>query len=64
MAMHLVGQPFDPQLARVIGTAADSAAADGLVLEEVRAGYFWENQGPRTAEVIVSKTGAGPGEPS
>ena len=34
-AMRLVGQPFDPQLARAIGTAADPAAADGLVLEEV-----------------------------
>jgi molecular chaperone GrpE len=63
-AMQLIGQPFDPQLARVIGTAADPAAADGLVLEEVRAGYFWESQVLRTAEVIVSKTGAGPGEPS
>jgi molecular chaperone GrpE len=62
--MRLVGQPFDPQLARVIGTAAAGSAADGLVLEEVRAGYFWESQVLRTAEVIVSKAGTGQGEPS
>jgi len=60
--MQLVGQPFDPRRARVVGTSADSAAADGTVLEEVRPGFLWDDQVLRTADVIVSKNGTGQGE--
>jgi len=59
---QLVGQPFDPRRARVVGTSADSAAADGTVLEEVRAGFLWDDQVLRTADVIVSKSATGTGE--
>lgn len=62
VAARLVGRPFDPRLARVVGTSADSAVAEGTVLEEVRAGFLWEDQVVRTAEVIVSKGDAGKGE--
>jgi molecular chaperone GrpE len=54
--------PFDPRLARAIGTAADSAVAEGTVIEEVRAGFLWDDQVLRTAEVIVSKGDAGKGD--
>ncbi len=60
--MQLAGQPFDPRRARVVGTSADSAAADGTVIEEVRAGFLWDDQVLRTADVIVSKNGTGQGE--
>jgi len=60
--MQLVGQPFDPRGARVVGTSADSAAADGTVIEEVRAGFLWGDQVLRTADVIVSRNAAGQGE--
>jgi len=60
--VQLVGQPFDPRRARVVGTSADSAAADGTVIEEVRAGFLWDDQVLRTADVIVSKNAAGQGE--
>ena len=60
--MRLVGLPFDPRHARVVATSADSAAADGTVLEEVRAGFLWDGQVLRTAEVIVSKNASGQGE--
>jgi len=59
---QLVGQPFDPRRARVVATSADGSAADGTVLEEVRAGFLWDDQVLRTAEVIVSKSAAGTGE--
>ena len=60
--MQLVGRPFDPRLARVVGTAPDRSVAEGTVIEEVRAGFLWDDQVLRTAEVIVSKGDNGIGE--
>ena len=62
VATQLAGLPFDPRLARAIGTAADSAVSEGTVIEEVRAGFLWDDQVLRTAEVIVSKGDAGKGD--
>jgi molecular chaperone GrpE len=62
-AMQLLGRPLDPRLARVVGTAIDRTAAEGTVVEEVRAGFLWEDHVLRTAEVIVSKADPGTGEP-
>jgi molecular chaperone GrpE len=62
VATQLAGLPFDPRLARAIGTAADSSVAEGTVIKEVRAGFFWDDQVLRTAEVIVSKGDAGKGD--
>jgi len=63
VATQLAGLPFDPRLARAIGTAADSSvAAAGTVIKEVRAGFLWDDQVLRTAEVIVSKGDAGKGD--
>jgi molecular chaperone GrpE len=60
---QLVGRPFDPRLARVVGTSPDRSVAEGTVLEEVRTGCLWEDQVLRTAEVIVSKGDIGKGDP-
>ena len=62
VATQLAGLPFDPRLARAIGTAADSSVAEGTVIEEVRAGFLWDDQVLRTAEVIVNKGDAGKGD--
>jgi molecular chaperone GrpE len=62
VGLRLQGQPFDPLQARAIATVADSAAPDGTVMEEVRAGFLWDDQVLRTAEVIVSKSGTRTGE--
>jgi molecular chaperone GrpE len=62
VAQRLEGQPFDPRIARIVGTSADSAAPDGTVIEEVRAGFLWDDQVLRTAEVIVSKAATQTGE--
>ncbi len=58
----LLGEPFDPGLARVIGTSPDASVAEGVVIEEVRSGFLWNDQVLRTAEVIVSKSDAGEGK--
>jgi molecular chaperone GrpE len=62
VATQLAGFPFDPRLARAIGTAADSSVAEGTIIKEVRAGFLWDDQVLRTAEVIVSKGDAGKGD--
>ena len=62
VATQSAGLPFDPRLARAIGTAADSSVAEGTVIKEVRAGFLWDDQVLRTAEVIVSKGDAGKGD--
>jgi molecular chaperone GrpE len=61
-AAKLLGRPFDARLARVVGTSADAAVAAGIVTEEVRTGFLWDDQVLRTADVIVSKGNAGKGE--
>lgn len=60
--IELVGQRFDPRLARAVGTRQDVHAGPGIVLEEVRAGYAWDDELLRTAEVIVSKSDEGDSE--
>lgn len=62
VAMGLEGRKFDPLHARAIGTVADTGAPDGTVVEEVRSGFLWDDQVLRTAEVIVSKSGARTGD--
>lgn len=60
--MDLLGEEFDPHLARVVGTASEDGVAAGIVVAEVRAGYFWDDDLLRTAEVIVSKASGGDGD--
>jgi molecular chaperone GrpE len=62
VAMHLVGQPFDPRRARVVAIAPDGSVAGGTIIEEVRTGFFWNDQVLRTAEVVVSRSGDATGE--
>ena len=61
--IELIGRRFDPRLAHAVGTKRDASVAPGTVVEEVRAGYLWDDEPLRTAEVIVSKAGEGDGEP-
>jgi len=57
--MTLTGERFDPRLARVVDTSPASGAAPGVIVEEVRAGYMWDDDLLRIAEVIVSKSDEG-----
>lgn len=57
--MELVGRRFDPRLARAIATRTVAGGEDGTVVEEVRAGFLWDEAVLRPAEVIVGKPEAG-----
>jgi molecular chaperone GrpE len=52
-AIETVGRPFDPRHAAAVATVGDAAAADGIVVEEVRPGFLWQGELLRPAEVIV-----------
>jgi molecular chaperone GrpE len=60
--MQLVGLPFDPRRARVVATALDPSVPEGIVTEEVRAGFLWDDQVLRIGDVIVNKRTAGTGD--
>jgi molecular chaperone GrpE len=55
VATEMVGRPFDPRFAAAVATVEDPATADGIVVDEVRAGFVWEGELLRTAEVIVAR---------
>ena len=57
--LDLIGQRFDPRVARAVGTRQDERFDPGIVVDEVRAGYLWDDELLRTAEVIVSKIDEG-----
>jgi molecular chaperone GrpE len=61
--IELVGRRFDPRLARAVGTTQQASVGPGIVVDEVRAGYLWDDELLRIAEVIVNKAGEGDGEP-
>ena len=50
-----VGRPFDPRFAAAVSTVEDPAAADGIVVEETRPGFLWQDELLRPAEVIVAR---------
>src|ERR1019366_7575033 len=62
VAIDTVGRPFDPRLARAIATIQDPVAEEGIVVEELRPGFMWEDELLRAAEVTVVKGGAGNGD--
>jgi molecular chaperone GrpE len=54
--IDLAGKPFDPKLARAVGTTADAGLENGIVVQEVRSGFLWEGELLRPADVVVNKT--------
>lgn len=50
-----VGRPFAPAVARVVATRDDPSAAEGWVIAESCAGFEWDGELLRAAEVIVAK---------
>jgi molecular chaperone GrpE len=60
--IEVVGRPFDPHQSRVVGTARDAVARSGIVLEEIRAGFLWDEDLLRIAEVIVNVADSDGGE--
>jgi len=60
--IETVGRPLDPRHAAAVATVADPSAADGIVMEEVRAGFLWQGELLRPAEVIVARRDARNGD--
>jgi molecular chaperone GrpE len=54
--LDLVGRPFDPKTARAVGTVTDPQRDTGIVTQEVRAGFLWEGELLRAADVVVNKS--------
>ncbi len=53
--LDVVARPFDPRLARAVATIEDTGRDQGLVVEVVRAGFSWNGDVLRTADVVVNK---------
>ena len=54
-AVETVGRPLDPRYAAAVATVGDPEVADGIVVEEVRSGFLWQDELLRPAEVIVAR---------
>src|SRR5208337_3198715 len=50
-----VGRPFSPAVAQAVATRDDPSVAEGWVIAESRAGFEWDGELLRAAEVIVAK---------
>lgn len=57
--IEMLGQRFDPRAGRVVATRHSPGVDAGIVIEEVRAGFLWDDLPLRPAEVVVSKLDAG-----
>jgi molecular chaperone GrpE len=55
--IETIGRRFDPRVERVVGTSKDVSIGAGVVVEEVSAGFLWDDELLRAAEVIVNKAG-------
>ncbi|MGA9602002.1 MAG: nucleotide exchange factor GrpE [Methylocystis sp.] len=51
----LVGRPFQPALARAVCVVEDETVAEGTVTAELRAGFLFEDEVLRPAEVTVAR---------
>ena len=52
-----VGEEFDPNVHEAVQAVETDEEADGIILEEVRAGYLLNGRLLRAAQVIVAKNG-------
>ncbi len=55
IALETCGKPLDPHTMRAAAIAQRTRLANGIVVEELRKGYRWENELLRLAEVRVNK---------
>jgi molecular chaperone GrpE (heat shock protein) len=55
--IEMIGKRFDPRTGRVVGTTQEVRVGAGIVVEEVSAGFLWEEELLRAAEVVVNKAG-------
>ena len=54
--IEMTGRRFDPRMGRVVGTTRGrERRQSGIVVDEVSAGFLWDDELLRAAEVIVNK---------
>jgi molecular chaperone GrpE len=53
--IETIARRFDPRVGRVVGTSKDVGIGAGIVVEEVSAGFLWDDELLRAAEVIVNQ---------
>jgi len=49
-----IGKPFDPALHEAVATQPAGEHTQGIVVQEVRRGYRWDDEVLRTARVVVA----------
>jgi len=59
-AVESLGKPFDPVTMNAVETGWDESCQNGIVLEELRKGFLFQNQVLRLAEVKVNKSSTSP----
>ncbi len=59
-----VGLPLNPECMRAVGVESDRLQEEGIVLREIRTGFYWDLEVLRVAEVIVNRWGSVPETPS
>ncbi|MBF0399218.1 MAG: nucleotide exchange factor GrpE [Magnetococcales bacterium] len=52
--MDVLERPLDPRLARAVRVETHPGIAHGVVLTELRRGYFWQGSVLRPAEVVIN----------
>jgi len=57
--IECIGKPLDPTIMSAVETGHDTTQANGIVLEELRKGFYFQDQVLRLAEVKVNKTNSG-----
>jgi molecular chaperone GrpE len=55
-----VNKPLDPHIMRVVEVEVRTDQPQGVVISELRKGFFWDEELLRTAEVKVNKRGDNP----
>ena len=53
--IEAIGKQLDPNYHNVLAVAKDESKEDGIVLDEVQAGYIMENKVIRCSQVLVNK---------
>jgi molecular chaperone GrpE len=53
--LPVVGETFDPHTMHASELARDSSLAEGLVIEELRKGFLYQDKLLRAAEVVVNR---------
>jgi molecular chaperone GrpE len=53
--IECIGKPLDPRAMNAVETGRDATLGNGIVIEELRKGYLFEDQVLRLAEVKVNK---------